>query len=171
MQTNLGGRTSERPVRYPGTRSGPRFAFEGRRLEVRDPRDFTDYRQWRDSLQVGLFSPACKLKFYTAYFIDREIPKSAISREPLASGHEYSAHENERSCVNIYCCSGADPPLDYDDLLGMVEKGQATQTVACLCEPLKREYRRYPWETILFISDTQGSQIHGRERERILKPS
>lgn len=138
----------------------PDFAVRGKRPELRDPRNFLGYPQWRDSLRAGLFFTAWKLNFESAYLIDRKITKSAISPELLESGAdeleaegEQSAAAKEPRCVKIFDASGEDQPLDYSDFLTAVEKGQATQTVAFLCEPLEGpKIRHYPWETTLYIS-------------------
>ena len=64
--------------------------------------------------------------------IDRKITNSAISPELLANGLEGSAPEveGEPHCVCILAAYGADTPLDHYQLLKLVEKGQAPQTVA-----------------------------------------
>lgn len=131
----------------------PGFAFPGTRQAVCDPRDFSNYPQWRDSLRAQLSFTDWKMDFFAAYLIDGEITKAAISLELLASGLEASASEGEPRCVCIFAASGDNPPLDYYQLVEIVENGQDTQTIAFLCEPLSgSRIRHYPWETTLFIS-------------------
>lgn len=129
----------------------PDFAVRGKRPELRDPRDFPDYPRWRDSLRAGLHFTSWKLNFDSAWLIDSKVTKSAIGPDLLTGEADDVAHSQR--CVKIFDASGEDPPLDYSDLLSMVEKGQDTQTVAFLCEPLEgSQIRHFPWETTLYIS-------------------
>lgn len=62
----------------------PDFAVRGKRPGLRDPRDFSDYPHWRDSLRAGLVFTSWKLNFGSAWLIDRKISKSAIGPSLLA---------------------------------------------------------------------------------------
>lgn len=114
----------------PAHVKAPEFVFPGRRPTARDPRDFPDDPQWRDSLMGSGSLGRLETRLYEAYLIDRKINKGAVSPELLASGHEELAPEGEPRCVCILDPSGENPPVDYHQLLDLVEKGQDTQTIA-----------------------------------------
>lgn len=142
----------------------PDFAIRGKRPEPRDPRDFPTDPQWRDSLRVRLFFTSWKLDFDSAWLIDKKITKTAIGPDLLSSNDLDDA--SGPLCVKTYDTSGEDPALDYDDLLAAIEKGQDTQTVAFLCEPLKGDrIRHYPWETILRLSGSNEEPRFTDEEE------
>lgn len=148
----MGGHGFERSVWHPDTKH-PDYTVRGKRPELRDPRDFRDYCQWRDGLRVSLFFTAWKLNFDSAWLIDRKLTKSAIDPDILAGEVDELDAGHELHCIKIFDASGADPHLDFHDFLSLVEEGQATQTIAFLCVPLEGpEIRHYPWETTLYIS-------------------
>lgn len=98
---------------------------------------------------------ARKLNFDPAWLIDRKLTKSAIGPDTFAGEVDELNAGHELHCIKFFDASGADPPLDFPDFLSLVEKGQATQTVAFLCVPLEGSgIRHYPWETALYVPGT-----------------
>lgn len=95
-----------------------------------DPRNFNNYREWRDRLRHLLQFPRWALQFVEILLLPRTIDKSELDPSLFnASDHQEGHSGGPNRVITV-------PDTLYQDLLRAVTDGEADQTILFVCEPV-----------------------------------